>query len=154
MNLLGEPGRQLAKAGFDGLAKVLKQIVFVWFVGPGAVLFTGRLLAVARRFLEEVFAYVVRVARIGVQDAAFGQVRGHGPQPGLVGFGTGVDVKVDRDAVGRGDDLHLEAVEPAPLAGAAPVVRLAFEQLTARDARPKCLTRILWHTATGNESMT
>ena len=135
MNLLGKAGCQLAKTGFGGFAKVLDQKVFVRRMGSGAVLLAGRLLAVTGGRFEEVFPHVVRVAGIGVQHAAFGQVRGHCPPAGLVGFAAGVGIKVDWRAGSGGHDLHLEAVELAPLARAAAVIRLARQQFTARDAR-------------------
>ena len=50
MNLLGKADGKLAKGRFDGFAKVLEQIVFVWGMGPGAVaLAAGRLLVVAAK---------------------------------------------------------------------------------------------------------
>ena len=52
-----------------------------------------------------------------------------------MGLGAGVDVVLGGDAVGSGDDLRLEAVEPAALAGAASVISAVWQQLTARDAR-------------------
>ncbi|AWM32653.1 hypothetical protein DDQ68_07555 [Hymenobacter nivis] len=95
-------------------------------MGPGTVLFTGRLLAIARGFFKEVFPDVVRVTRIGVAHTALGQVRGQAPHADLVDFTARVDAKIERDAVGGGYDLHLKAIEPAPLAGALSIIRLVL----------------------------
>ena len=152
--MLGKAGRELAEVRFDGFAKVLKPKGFVRLMGPPAVLFARCLLAAAGRFLEYVLGYVIGVARVGVADAAFGQVLGQAAAAGLVGLRAGVDVILDWDAVDGGDELHLEAAEPAALAGVAPVVSAILQQLTARDTRPRCCRCILWHTATGKESTT
>ena len=153
VKLLGKTGRELTETSFDGLAKVLQQKGFVRLMGTGTILFAGRLLAVAGRFFEQVFPGVVRVAGVGVQDAAFGQVRAQAPQASLVGFAAGVDVIVHGNAVSGGHDLDLKAVKLAALADTPPVIGLVFQQLAAGDAGPKCLIRILWHTATGKESI-
>ena len=129
VNLLGKVGRELAETRFDGFANVLKQIGFVRLVGPPAVLFARYLLAAAGRFLEHVFGHVFGVAGVGVEDAAFGQVLGQTAAAGLVGLSASVDVVLDRDAIGSGDDLRLEAVAPAALAGVAPVITLSCNNL-------------------------
>ena len=154
VNLLGKAGRELAEACFDGFTKVLKQKGFVRLVRPPAILFARRLLAAAGRFLKHVFGHVVGVAGIGVEDAAFGQGLGQAVAAGLVGLRASVDVVLDGDAVGGGDELHLEAVEPAALAGAAPVIGLVLQQLTAACSSLQRVIRVLWHTAPGKESMT
>ena len=102
VNLLGKASDELAEAGFDGFAKVLLHKYLARGTRAEAVLLAGRLLAAAGSFFRQVFPGVIRVAGVGVQDAAFGQVRGQAPQAGLVGFAAGVDVLIDRDAIGGG----------------------------------------------------
>ncbi len=77
------------------------------------VLSAGTLLAGARRFREDVFPDVIRVDGFGVEHTASRQVQGQGPQAGEVGLTAGMDVEIDRRAVGRGHNLDLEAVNPA-----------------------------------------
>lgn len=76
MNLLGKAGGELAKGRFDGFAKALKWKGFVRSMRPGTVALAGSLLPVAGG--EEFLPRVVRVAGIGVEHTAFGQVRSQG----------------------------------------------------------------------------
>ena len=78
MNLLGKAGGELAKGRFDGFAKALKWKGFVRSMGPGTVALAGSLLPVAGGGGEEFLPRVVRVAGIGAEHTAFGQVRSQG----------------------------------------------------------------------------
>ena len=102
MNLLGEAGGELAEAGFDGFAKVLQQKGFVRGTRAGTVLLAGRLLAAAGGFFKQAFPGVIRVAGVGCTGRCLWAGPDQAPQAGLVGFAAGVDVLVDRDAVGGG----------------------------------------------------
>ena len=127
MNLLGKAGCELAERGFDALSKVLNQIGLCRMMGALTVLLPGRLLLIARGFLEHVFTHVIRVAGIGVLGAAFGQVGSHRPQAGAVGLGTSMDIKLDGQPIGSRDELHLEAIKPTAFAGATTMIRLTCE---------------------------
>jgi len=132
--LFGKQGRDAADAGFDPLAEVLNQEGLRGVVGALAVAFSGGEQRLLARVGPHVLGQVVGVARVGVEDAALRQLRGQGPQASLVGFGPGVEVKVHRHARAGDDELDLEAVKIAPLAGRVAVVGLSFQQLAPPDA--------------------
>jgi hypothetical protein len=89
-----------------------------------------RLLATGG-LLEDIFGSLVGVARVGVEGAAFGQVRVHLVPPSQVGFAAGV--KVLGHAVAGGQHLH--PVEPAVFADATVGIGLARQPLAAPEAR-------------------
>ena len=136
MNLPGKAGSELTETGFDAFAKISYQQALRRMMGPFAVLATGGLLLAAAGLVEQVFGHVVRVAGIGVAHAALGQVQRQAAPAGLLRLGPGVDIQLDRPAV-----------KPAALAGATAVIPPPVSRLHRG-------MRVLWHTATGNESST
>lgn len=102
-------------------------------MGALAIDFTGRLLLATGGFGKHVLQGVVRIAGIGVEYAARRQIHGHGPQARDVGLAAGVYIKLDWQAVAGSDNLHLETVKPAALAGTPAVIGLAGQEFAARD---------------------
>lgn len=130
MEVLGKTGSQLTEGGFDSFAKMLEQKLLSRRMRPLAALLPRRDLLAASGLGEDVFQRLVGVGVVGVEDAACGQIHGHRPQARAVG----VDIKLDRHPLAGGNDLHLEAIKPLPLAGRAAPVGLARQKLTARNA--------------------
>ena len=79
--LLGKQGRDAADAGFDALAKILNEKDLCWMVRTFAVALAGRQQRLRARVGPHVFQEVVGVARVGVEDAAFGQLGARARSP-------------------------------------------------------------------------
>jgi len=75
VNGLEEALGELANGGFHAFAKMLNQKVLLRFVGPLAVGFAVGGQVDPLGFAPLVFQGLIGVGRIGIQDAAFGQLR-------------------------------------------------------------------------------
>ncbi|TFZ64197.1 hypothetical protein E4631_19530 [Hymenobacter sp. UV11] len=75
VNLLGKAGGHLTECGFNAFTKVLYQKALCEMMRPFAVLAARTLLLTAAGLVEEVFGYIIRIAGIGVEDTAGGQVQ-------------------------------------------------------------------------------